>query len=267
MERQLIQQSEQVEAQVVRDLWASAPQNLIDYLGYAVTELGDTLISRAKGDSSILINRTLGLDSNDSYSECVTQRAIETYKELGIEKYFIHVQPDAPDALRQQLKRAGLRTGRAWMKFKRDTEAVQPPDTPLVVKELTPDHASDFGRITAHCFDMTPEFGQILAAASNLPHWHVFLAFRDGTPVGSGCLVTHGNVGLLDMGATDPEFRRMGVQGAVMAARINKAAALGLTTLFTETGEPVVGEAQHSYGNILRYGFKEWYIRQNYTPA
>jgi len=54
------------------------------------------------------------------------------------------------------------------------------------------------------------------------------------------------------------------VQGAVMAARINKAAELGLDMLFTETGEAVEGEAQHSYGNILRYDFKELYARQNY---
>lgn len=53
----------------------------------------------------------------------------------------------------------------------------------------------------------------------------------------------------------------------VMAARVEKAAALGCAELFTETGEAVAGEHQHSYGNILKYGFQEIGVREHFRPA
>ena len=258
--------SEEVEKQIVRDLMARAPKDLAEEIGYKVDAVGGTLISRAAGDGSIIINRTLGLDDT-GHDPALIDRALKAYDDAGVAKFFLHVQPDAPDSLRDDLLGRGLKTGRAWMKFKRGMAPVDLPENDLRVEELTPASAADFGRITATCFGMTPTFGKILAAtAIASPNWHVFMAFDGDAPAGCGCLVTYENVGLLDMGATDPDFRCRGVQGAVMAARINKAVDLGLGHLFTETGEAVEGEAQHSYGNILRYGFEEWYARQNYLP-
>lgn len=265
MLERLIKESEDVEAQIVRDIWASAPKDVKDEIGYRVIDNGSTLISGAARDSSILINRTLGLDVN-GFDKALTDQAIDTYSELGVGKYFLHLQPGGPTELIEHLEARGLVPGRAWMKFQRPPRPVDVPETALEVREVTPETAPDMGRIIAGSFGMTPAFGRALAAASALPNWHVFMALDDGAPAGCGCLVTHNGVGLLDMGATDPNFRCRGAQGAVMAARINKGVELGLTTLFTETGEAVEGEAQHSYGNILRYGFETWYARQNYMP-
>lgn len=257
--------SEAVEAQIVRDLWATAPKDIAAKLGYEVTQVGDALVSAAAGDSSILINRTFALDINNSAA--TTSKVLDIYERLGVAKYFIHVNPDPPESLITDLSARGLVKGRAWMKFRRDASPVATPNTDLIVKEVTIENAEAFGQITAPCFGMTSDFGHILAAAALHDNWHVFMAFDGDQPAGCGCLVTHGGVGLLDMGATHPDFRRRGVQGAVMATRINKAAELGLKKLFTETGEAIEGEAQHSYDNILRYGFREWYARQNYMPS
>lgn len=257
--------SEAVEAQIVRDLWASAPESITAKLGYEVNQIGDALVSVAARDSSILINRTFALDINSNSVN--TTKVLDIYEHLGVAKYFIHVNPDPPASLLADLTARGLVKGRAWMKFRRDASPIPIPETGLRVIEVTETEAEAFGQIVAPCFDMTNDFGHILAAAVSHDNWHVFMALDGDQPAGCGCLVTHNGVGLLDMGATHPDFRRRGAQGAVMAARINKAADLGLRKLFTETGEAVKGEAQHSYGNILRYGFKEWYARQNYMPG
>ena len=260
--------SEKVEARLVRDLWANAPAAAAAEIGYEVETVGDCVISGAAHDTSILVNRTLCLDSLAPEAQPdVAKQAMETYTRLGVGKYFIHINPGAPGNLTDYLAENDMKKGRAWMKFVRDVSPITPPETSLIIKEIDTSDAQAFGQIVAPCFDMSPAFGRILAAAVPLENWHVFMAFEDGKPAGAGCLVTHEGVGLLDMGATHTDFRRRGVQGAVMAARINKAAELGLNMLFTETGEAVEGEAQHSYGNILRYGFKEMYARQNYMPA
>lgn len=266
MDKKAIASSEAVEAQLVRDLWANAPKDAAAEIGYEVAAVGDTVISAAAKDKSILVNRTLSIDAS-AFDANLLDRAIYTYERLGVEKYFIHVNPDAPSQLTDALTHSGLKRGRSWMKFQRDARPIEAPETELTIREIDARDAEAFGRVVAPCFDMSATFGQILAAAVPLDNWHVFMAFYGDTPAGAGCLITYNGVGLLDMGATQADFRRRGVQGAVMAARINKAAELGLNRLFTETGEAVEGEAQHSYGNILRYGFTEWYARYNYMPG
>jgi hypothetical protein len=51
------------------------------------------------------------------------------------------------------------------------------------------------------------------------------------------------------------------------AADQNDVSELGCRKIFTCTGVSVPGDPQHSYNNILKAGFKEDYIRENYAPA
>jgi hypothetical protein len=54
---------------------------------------------------------------------------------------------------------------------------------------------------------------------------------------------------------------------ALLHRRIVDAAAAGCHTLFVETGERAPGRPSTSYGNILRAGFEEAYLRPNWQPA
>jgi len=195
----------------VRNLWASAPAEARAEIGYEVAKIGDCVISAAAADTSILANRTLCLDALDQDAQIeVAQRAIDTYTRLGVEKYFIYINPDASESLTDFLTPNGLKKGRAWMKFSRDVSPTPAPDTNLTVKEIDASDAETFGQIVAPCFDMSPAFGRILAAAAQRESWHVFMAFDEGKPARAGCLITHDDVGLLDMGATHADFRRKG---------------------------------------------------------
>ena len=73
------------------------------------------------------------------------------------------------------------------------------------------------------------------------------------------------NVAYTDWGATHPDFRRRGCQGALLSHRISEAIKLGCKQIVTTTGEEVPGDPQHSYKNILRVGFHESYLRENWT--
>ena len=44
------------------------------------------------------------------------------------------------------------------------------------------------------------------------------------------------------------------------------AADMGCKNLYTMTGEAVPDDPQHSYSNILRAGFEEAYLRENWVP-
>lgn len=64
-------------------------------------------------------------------------------------------------------------------------------------------------------------------------------------------------------GATRPQYRGRGAQGAILAARIERARELGLRRLATETGAPRDDGTGPSYRNILRAGFREIEVRPN----
>ena len=95
------------------------------------------------------------------------------------------------------------------------------------------------------------------------PGWHVFLAREGGDAVGAGALFLHEDAGWLGVAGTVPEHRGKGGQGALLAARIDRARELGAGVLVTETGEQVEGRPSNSYRNILRAGFAEAYLRPN----
>jgi hypothetical protein len=56
-------------------------------------------------------------------------------------------------------------------------------------------------------------------------------------------------------------------QGAILATRIEAAAATGCALVVTETGEPRDGQPGASYRNILRAGFEPQYVRPNYLSS
>ncbi len=93
------------------------------------------------------------------------------------------------------------------------------------------------------------------------------MSFADDKPAGVGALYVKDGLGWTDFGATAPEFRQMGSQSALMSARLQRALDSGCKQIFTCTGVSVPGDPQHSYSNILKAGFSESYVRENYVPG
>jgi hypothetical protein len=56
-------------------------------------------------------------------------------------------------------------------------------------------------------------------------------------------------------------------KGAILAARIEAAAAAGCEVVVTETGEALRDKPSSSYRNIIRAGFSEVYVRANYLSS
>jgi ribosomal protein S18 acetylase RimI-like enzyme len=62
---------------------------------------------------------------------------------------------------------------------------------------------------------------------SEIEGWRLYLALVDGSPAGAAMLTLDDDVGYLANASTLPAFRRRGVQGALIAARIADARAAG----------------------------------------
>lgn len=245
-----------------------APPEARRSLGLRLERVGSALVSMSTGDPSTLINRVVGLGMEESARREDVEAIVAMYADAGIDRYYFHVHPHAePAELGDWLIGAGLERGRAWMKFRRGTAPAPAPRSGFDVRCIGAEHAFDFGRIVARGFGMLDASIPLLAALVDSERWRLYVGFDGDTPGSAAAMFIDQGVAWFDWASTDPDFRRRGAQGAALARRIGDALELGCHAMFTETGEAVEGDPQHSYGNIERFGFEATDLRENFIPA
>ena len=245
---------------------AASQTDLKDY-DWRLEEVGDALCSVSGSDPSILINRVLGLGMHSRPTAEQLEEIKRIYRDAGISRFFLHVLPQLTDSDSEQvLTNAGFRRHRGWMKFKRGAAETTTVETDLEIRRIGPDDAADFAAIVVPAFDMHESTQRAIAALANDPDWHLYMSFDGARAAGTGAVYIKGDYAYFDWGATHPDFRRRGSQSANLNARINDALGAGCTTLVTMTGEAVPDDPQHSYNNILKRGFAEAYLRENWIP-
>jgi ribosomal protein S18 acetylase RimI-like enzyme len=95
-----------------------------------------------------------------------------------------------------------------------------------------------------------------VARWAEIEGWRLYLARIDGDAAGAGLLSIEDDLGYLANASTLPEFRRRGVQAALIAARIADAAAAGCELVSAQAG---VGSA--SQRNLERAGLRVAYTK------
>jgi len=235
---------------------------------WSLVTIGDAQCYVSATESSILVNRVLGLGSVGQPTTDQLTRIRQFYEDAGVSRFFLHVLPDrfGPDYA-TLLQAAGYERYRGWMKFSRGAGEVAPVTTDLSLRQIGPEHASAFAAIVSDAFDFDVDFQAAIAALISAPNWRVYMSFDGATPAGTGALFMHGGMAYLDFGATHPKFRRRGAQSGILSMRICAALEAGCTSIVTMTGEAVPGDEQHSYRNIQKAGFEETYLRENWIPA
>jgi GNAT superfamily N-acetyltransferase len=265
----MIDEAEFLERAALEDLHEAAPAAVAEQLQLrpftssgAFVSVGGRLPAGA-----ILVNRVIGLGVSAPASEASVREIATAYTEAGVARYFVNRHPcSAPEALPEWLRAVGLERARGWQKFECEPAPVPERGTSLELRQVGREHGEAFARIACRAFDLGDDAVAWLAEIPGRPDWHVFMSFADGVPAGTGALYVRDGLAWFDFGATAPEFRRRGSQGALLARRVNHALEIGCRKLYTCTGEEVPGDPQHSYRNILKAGFRRSYVRENYAP-
>ncbi|MBI5709624.1 MAG: hypothetical protein HZC42_04855 [Candidatus Eisenbacteria bacterium] len=143
-------------------------------------------------------------------------------------------------------------------------DAAASPVPGIEVRRAGPEERERFARTVGHGFlGREPDPGEIetgrvaAGAASNV----CFIARVDGAIAGGAALAVHGRLASFFGASTLPAFRRRGVQSALLAARLARAAASGcdLARVGTDPG----GASQR---NVERFGFRPAYTQLRFTP-
>ncbi len=247
------------------DLFRAAPEDVRLALDVEIRDIGTTTCMTCRGiEPTSMFRRAVGLGVGSSTNEPALDEVL-AYMDRRKLKFALPVAPlSQPPALTSWLEKRGFTRGYAWMKFYRPCADAPQATSSLEIRVIGEEHSSEFGRVVAEGFGLSPTAAPWVGAVAGRPNWVCVMAFAGDTPVAAGAVYVQGNYAWLGFGATLSSHRRHGAQSALLARRMNEAAARGARVAVTETGERLPDKPSNSYRNILRAGFEEAYLRQNY---
>jgi GNAT superfamily N-acetyltransferase len=211
-----------------------------------------------------MLNRVVGLGVDGPATEEAVDAALALIP-AGV-TYYVALAPGAlPLHLPGWLEARGLEQGWGWMSFRRSPADPPPVETSLGLRRVeSPADADAFARIQRVAYGL-PEALEPLLAEAPQRGWECWLALDRDEPAGAGALFVREGAAYLGFGATLPEHRGKGAQGALLAHRIARAGELGCDIVLTETGERRDDLPSNSYRNILRSGFEEVAVTANWV--
>jgi GNAT superfamily N-acetyltransferase len=119
--------------------------------------------------------------------------------------------------------------------------------------------AETVSRGFAEHFPVTEELIEIMEMFSQRPSDRMYLAYVDGKISGGAALCTHNGVAGFFGASTLPDFRRRGVQTAMLEARLADAAGAGC-----DIAVSIAQLNSISHRNIERQGFRVAYTRSKF---
>jgi len=256
---------EEVEALACADLYRAAPERVARDQGISFREVAGVLLMRVEAlPAGHMFNRAMGVGAPGAH---VATQVDEVGRFFDGQEHMISLHPDAPEGTTARLAAHGYMDGYPWDKFRRGTDPPPAVQCDLPVRIATPGDAGALGAVVSTVFHLPAFTGEWIAAVVGRPGWTFVVAEDGGTPVGAAGVHIAADSAWFGFGATLPEFRGRGVQGAFFAARIRVAREAGCTLLVTETGAPTDDGPGPSYRNMLRTGFQPAYRRANLRSA
>jgi len=256
---------ENIEFDAMADFFRAAPDEARVAHAIEAREIaGATCLSCRGVEPPAVFRRAVRIGVGPPISEPALDEVLAHMDARG-QRYVISVAPQSqPPTLASLLEKRGFTRGYAWMKFCGPCSGAPQAATDLEVRVVGAKQASEFGRVVAAGFGLPQSAVPWVGALAGRANWVCVMAYAAGAPVAAGAAYVGGDYAWLGLGATLDSHRRRGAQNALLALRLAEAAARGARVAVTETGERVPDKPSNSYRNILRAGFDEAYLRQNY---
>lgn len=265
-----IELSEALERDCLRDLWRGAPAATRAALGWEITTRGEAWgMVCHEFPEALMTNRIMGsggVRDVEQFGEDALA-LVRDHSSRDSMRWLVQPPPLVSDAaFEQRLAGLGLVPfRRRWAKFVRGRAAAPRVATTIDVQVVSSDTVRPFAELLVSQLGLPAALSDAYCAAATRPEWACVVAMNGGRVIGSGAMFICNRVAYMAGGATLPDFRGRGVQGALMATRIGMALDSDCRWLVAETGEAVDGEPNHSFGNLLRHGFEVVCSRANFV--
>jgi GNAT superfamily N-acetyltransferase len=205
-------------------------------------------------------NQIVGMGLYDEVTSEDVDRVEHFYSSRGVPSTIV-VSPLADPAFLALLGQRGYRVAEFNSVLIRRVGADEPftPPAGVAVERVSDNTEGLWARAIAQGFsDIVPVSEDVFAGFATLPRALNFLAWIDGTVVGGCCgrVIPEARIAALYGSATLLEFRRRGVQSALIARRLHEAALAGCEYAVVST-QPGSG----SQRNMERRGFRVAYTK------
>jgi len=258
-----------IEVAAMADFFRAAPRHLRVAHDIEVRTLPEATLLLSRGiEPGVLFRRVAGLGASHAVTGAGLDAVLAPMRALRA-SFAVAMAPGADTGLLAgMLQERGLQPGYAWMKFRRDCLPVPEVQTDLDIRTVGPECAVPFGTVIQEGFGLQPAIVPWAGSLVGRPGWCCVMAFDGATPVAAGAVFIQGEHAWLGLGATLASHRRRGAQSGLLAHRLREVASHGARAAVTETGERLPDKPGNSYRNIVRSGFTEACLRQNYmAPA
>ncbi len=188
----------------------------------------------------------------------LVDRALEHFANHGTAGWVIADDPPWP----------GAREDGVYARWAADPGTIPEASLPIgsTIREVERHEAGAWATTVVESSAMPPEVGQawvmLEAHLALMTHHHRFVAEIDGQPVAAGSVHIHHGVGWLRAGSVLPAFRGLGLQRALIAARVEHARRAGCDLVGASTVEQGA-----SARNVERIGLRRVGTRRSYPVS
>jgi hypothetical protein len=256
--------AESVELAMNEAYWALLPADLAAKRKLVCFRVAGAFMTVAPGSVALQRNRVLGLGLEKPATAETLDHIVDLFRASRVKRFALHQAPFAQsEEITDGLRRRDFRLHHHYSKLVRDTSAPPAVNTGLAVGRVGKPEAETFARvfIEGELFAWPKDPMPWVRAAVGAPGFSHYLAFDGDKPVATALLYVKGDCGWMGWAGTLTAYRRRGAHAALIAARIKRAAQLGVKWIVCETMAPAPGRPSGSYRNQLRLGFKEAYQR------
>lgn len=256
---------ENSEMSMVRALTVNLPHDAATEYGIAFEDVGDGVAIYFEKLPIVVFNRAIGIGVSQPATEPILDELVQSYGRRQL-AFGVSVSPAAqPPQLMDWLLERRFQHGFNLAKMIRGNEPPPAVKTDLRIESVTKANASHYAHIVQIVFGMPDWTVPLFELMVTLPNIYSYVAYADDIPAAVGSLYINNSIGALFNGATLPEYRRRGGQGAIMARRITDGITLGCRWFTTETVEDTLEAPNPSHHNMLRTGFQLAYVRPTYV--
>lgn len=268
--RALTIRAEQTEAAALAALMHAPSPAVAAPLGIGLHSEGNAVAAFVASVDALSLNRLVGLGVTMPATEAAIDRILAAARRLGVKRLFVQVAPAAaPVELPGWLQARGALPYNRWVRLWRSTAATpaSSPSTHLQVARVHAEHAFEFARVLRLGFGMPESIDPWLAATVDGAGWQHYAAWDGAQMIATGALYLADRTAWFGLAATLESHRGHGAQSALITRRFQEAAKFGCDWVVTETAEQRPEHSAPSYRNLLRLGFTEAYLRQNFVIA
>lgn len=251
---------ERAELRFRGDIWRTAPTDAVLEAGVQMRQFGPVLVTVFADLPDVAgMNAVQGAAEPGAVAGGHLVEAIDWTREWEVD-YVVPVAAGRPETELAEawLAANGYEQSGIVRKYIRPASPAGWQDPlEIEVRKLAPRETEGMSYLAVECLGLPDMVGFLFCDLPELEGWHCYVALLDGVEVACGSMLIADGIATLGVDATAEHARGRGCNGALLARRLEDAAAAGCHTVMAEACDTPGNGPPAAARNLHRTGFVE----------